>query len=340
MVKPHQLRTEGLLEQQPTTEGLSLHCDQLEDTALLSASTQDDPSPTSSSSGVSNDRAGATTVIKPPHPALLSVNTKGPFFAMQSNLGTDPENPRPREHPISTASTSSSGNSRSAHNHETRPSNTIPTLAFVPQPPPPQTPSTGIVSIDSALTRTITPPPQPWRSVSSATAQQSEPSIKQGSGQSMMRKRHFFPRRFRFRAKGVERPEESSSFKNKTAMFSNERTMLHWMGVTVNLGSLSLMLLSFGSNAFTPYIGVALIVVCLSVLIYSVTTFQVRMEWLLMSRDDVLYYDHWTPGIITLALFTTYALNLAIVLQGDFKPSQFPKGHIGGSMMGGDGSWS
>jgi len=107
-------------------------------------------------------------------------------------------------------------------------------------------------------------------------------------------------------------------------MFSNERTMLHWMGVTVNLGSLSLMLLSFGSNAFTPYIGVALLVVCLSVLIYSVTTFQVRMEWLLMSRDDVLYYDRWTPGIITLALFTTYALNLASMKnQKNLAPSSF-----------------
>ncbi|KAF9942687.1 hypothetical protein BGZ67_000502 [Mortierella alpina] len=135
-------------------------------------------------------------------------------------------------------------------------------------------------------------------------------------------------------------------------MFSNERTMLHWMNVTMNLGSMSLMLLSFGSNTFTPYIGVALLMICLSMLIYSVTTFQVRMEWLIMSRDDVVYYDQWTPGILTLTLFATYALNLAtdyslmcalvnlVVLKGDFQPSEYPKGKLGGALMGGDGSWS
>ncbi|KAF9985841.1 hypothetical protein BGZ75_002466 [Mortierella antarctica] len=201
----------------------------------------------------------------------------------------------------------------------------------------PQSPSIAsaarrsFVHRDSNL-RMRSPSHQRRRSVSSATSQQTPPSVR--------RRRHFFPRRFRFRPKGVERPEEANSYKNKTAMFSNERTMLHWMNVTMNLGSMSLMLLSFGSNTFTPYIGVALLMICLSMLIYSVTTFQVRMEWLIMSRDDVVYYDQWTPGILTLTLFATYALNLAIVLKGDFQPSEYPKGKLGGALMGGDGSWS
>ncbi len=159
--------------------------------------------------------------------------------------------------------------------------------------------------INQSSTRKMSSTPQSSRSSTSTTSQHKTPSIKQKKTF-----RTYLPRKFRFRPKRIEGHDEEDSFKNKTAKFSNERTMLIWMNVTVNLGSLSLMLLSFGTNSFTPYVGVALLVVCLSMLIYSVTTFQVRMEWLNMGREDVVYYDRWTPSLITLALFATYALNL------------------------------
>lgn len=198
------------------------------------------------------------------------------------------------------------------------------TLSPTPPPSYPQSPQIAAAARSSAVNRDparmITSSSPRRRSSSSATSPspQHPPSIKK-------EKKIFLRRKFRFRPKNVERLEKADSYRSKTAKFSNERTMLHWMNVTLNLGSMSMTLLSFGSNSVTPYVGVALLTVCLSMLIYSVTTFQVRMEWLNMRRDDVLYYDRWTPGIITLALFATFALNLASKNLSPLCSSQGPE---------------
>ncbi|KAF9961268.1 hypothetical protein BGZ65_010994 [Modicella reniformis] len=121
-----------------------------------------------------------------------------------------------------------------------------------------------------------------------------------------------FPRKkFTFRPKGIERPEKADSFGNKKAKFSNERTMIHWIKTAILLGSLALTLLSFSGNSITPYMGVILLMVCLMTLIYCITVFHVRMEWLDMCRNDVPYYDRVAPTILTILLMVTFAFNVA-----------------------------
>ncbi|KAI1314478.1 hypothetical protein EDD11_002141 [Mortierella claussenii] len=135
------------------------------------------------------------------------------------------------------------------------------------------------------------------------------------------RKRNFwssFPRKFSFRPKGAIRPKNANSFGNKKAMFSNERTMVHWIKAAMLLGSLAMTLLSFGQNEVTPYIGLILLVICLLTLIYSNTVFQVRMEWLSMRRDDVVYYDRLAPTLLTVCLMVTFGFNAVVMYNGTY----------------------
>ncbi|KAG0205681.1 hypothetical protein BGX28_002752 [Mortierella sp. GBA30] len=166
--------------------------------------------------------------------------------------------------------------------------------------------------------------PSPRHSLSSLCSPDEKPSSIKNNGN----KRSFwsrFPRKFRFRPKGVERPAKADSFGNKKAMFSNERSMNHWMKASLLLGSLSMTLLSFGENAVTPYIGLVLLMVCLLMLIYCTTIFHVRMEWLNMRRDDVLYYDRVAPTVIMIVIMAAFAYNAVVSITGEFTPSDFPK---------------
>ncbi|KAG0006340.1 vacuolar transporter chaperone [Entomortierella chlamydospora] len=150
-----------------------------------------------------------------------------------------------------------------------------------------------------------------WQSndVSSMVTIRSGPS--QGQTLNKTRKNLWssFPRTISFRPKGIIRPKNANSMGNKKAMFSNERTLVHWMKAAMLLGSLSMTLLSFGENNITPYVGLALLMVCLICLIYSSTTFHVRMEWLGMRRDDVKYYDRYAPTVFTLLIMATFLFN-------------------------------
>ncbi|KAG0210695.1 vacuolar transporter chaperone [Mortierella sp. NVP41] len=126
------------------------------------------------------------------------------------------------------------------------------------------------------------------------------------------------PRKFTFRPEGITRPKKANSFGNKKAKFSNERTMVHWIKSAMLMGSLAMTLLSFGENNLTPYIGVALLVICLMTLIYSNTVFQVRMEWLNMRRDDVQYYDRVAPTILAFLVMITFGFNGVVMYTGEY----------------------
>ncbi|KAF9932598.1 hypothetical protein FBU30_007744 [Linnemannia zychae] len=130
------------------------------------------------------------------------------------------------------------------------------------------------------------------------------------------------PKKFSFRPDGVKKPKKANSYGNKKAKFSNERTMVHWIKASMLMGGLAMTLLSFGDNNITPYIGVTLLVICLTMLIYSTTVFQVRMEWLNMRRKDVRYYDRFAPTVLTFFLFVTFAFNGIISYTGDFKANK------------------
>ncbi|KAF9129467.1 hypothetical protein BGW39_004117 [Mortierella sp. 14UC] len=130
------------------------------------------------------------------------------------------------------------------------------------------------------------------------------------------------PKKFSFRPDGVKRPKKADSVGNKKAKFSNERTMVHWIKAAMLMGSLAMTLLSFGENNITPYIGVALLVICLTMLIYSTTIFHVRMEWLNMRRKDVIYYDRFAPSILTFFVFIVFSFNGIAIYTGDFKTNK------------------
>ncbi|KAF9145036.1 hypothetical protein BGX30_010561 [Mortierella sp. GBA39] len=125
------------------------------------------------------------------------------------------------------------------------------------------------------------------------------------------------PKKFSFRPDGVKRPKKADSVGNKKAKFSNERTMVHWIKAAMLMGSLAMTLLSFGDNPVTPYIGVSLLMICLMMLIYSTTVFQVRMEWLNMRRRDVVYYDRFAPSILTLLVVAIFTFNGIVIFIGD-----------------------
>ncbi|KAG0227237.1 hypothetical protein BGW42_003082 [Actinomortierella wolfii] len=110
----------------------------------------------------------------------------------------------------------------------------------------------------------------------------------------------------------VEQVFEYSNGELKT-MFSNERIYLEWIKVSLLLGSLSMTMLSFGSSGqVTPWIGLALILCTLLLIVYSTTQFHVRMEWLLKQRDEeegAYYYDRLGPTVLTVLLIGIMAFN-------------------------------
>ncbi|KAG0242677.1 hypothetical protein BGW41_003780 [Actinomortierella wolfii] len=132
-----------------------------------------------------------------------------------------------------------------------------------------------------------------WRSVAAAAAAPSSP-------------------RSTKHQRKVKQVFEYSNGELKT-MFSNERIYLEWIKVSLLLGSLSMTMLSFGSSGqVTPWIGLALILCTLLLIVYSTTQFHVRMEWLLKQRDEeegACYYDRLGPTVLTVLLIGIMAFN-------------------------------
>ncbi|KAG0237938.1 hypothetical protein BGW42_008038 [Actinomortierella wolfii] len=63
----------------------------------------------------------------------------------------------------------------------------------------------------------------------------------------------------------------------RTALFSNERTFLHWIRFGILLGSLSLTLLNFGQpGSLGWYVGTVLLCIAMLVLVYASATFHFR----------------------------------------------------------------
>ncbi|KAF9977655.1 hypothetical protein BGZ73_005371 [Actinomortierella ambigua] len=104
------------------------------------------------------------------------------------------------------------------------------------------------------------------------------------------------------------------------SMFSNERIFLEWIKVAILLGTLSVTLLSFGNTkrSATPWIGLALIMCTLIIIIYSTTQFHVRMEWMLKQRDEeegAYFYDRLAPTVLTVLLVGIMGFNAYVVIM-------------------------
>lgn len=101
------------------------------------------------------------------------------------------------------------------------------------------------------------------------------------------------------------------------ALFSNERTYMHWIKFGLLLGTLALNLISFGQSA-GQQVGMFLVLVAMSTLVYATTIFHLRHGWMAKLRQDVLYYDRIGPSVLFAALFFAYATNVACKFLGDF----------------------
>ncbi|KAF9290675.1 hypothetical protein BGZ68_006390 [Mortierella alpina] len=102
--------------------------------------------------------------------------------------------------------------------------------------------------------------------------------------------------------KGPKRPDEK-------AFFSNERTFMHWIKFGLLLGSMALTLCSFGQEVGLG-VGLFLVTVAMSTLVYATTIYHLRHRWMTRARFDVKYYDRVGPSVLFLALFMAFAINV------------------------------
>ncbi|KAI8594567.1 hypothetical protein EDD21DRAFT_282053, partial [Dissophora ornata] len=91
--------------------------------------------------------------------------------------------------------------------------------------------------------------------------------------------------------------------------FSNERTYMHWIKFGLLLGSMALTLLSFG-KAVGLNVGLFLVLVAMSTLVYATAVFHLRHRWMIQMRRDVKFYDRVGPTLLFMALFLAYATNV------------------------------
>ncbi|KAK3847734.1 MAG: hypothetical protein J3R72DRAFT_359536, partial [Linnemannia gamsii] len=94
------------------------------------------------------------------------------------------------------------------------------------------------------------------------------------------------------------------------AFFSNERTYMHWIKFGLLLGSMAMTLISFG-KATGLQVGLFLVLVAMSTLVYATTIFHLRDRWMKQFRLDVLYYDRIGPSVLFIALFLAFSTNVA-----------------------------
>ncbi|KAF9900147.1 hypothetical protein EC991_007827 [Linnemannia zychae] len=114
------------------------------------------------------------------------------------------------------------------------------------------------------------------------------------------------PRLQRNGKKGPKRPDAK-------AFFSNERTYMHWIKFGLLLGSMALTLVSFGKSMGLQ-VGLFLVLVAMSTLVYATTIFHLRDRWMKQFRLDVLYYDRLGPSVLFIALFLAFATNVALTV--------------------------
>ncbi|KAG0269762.1 hypothetical protein DFQ27_002178 [Actinomortierella ambigua] len=103
---------------------------------------------------------------------------------------------------------------------------------------------------------------------------------------------------------------------DEKALFSNERTYLHWIKFGMLLGSMALTLLSFGDHKSVGFpVGMFLVLVAMATLAYATAMFHCRDQWMRLRRTDRLYYDRVGPSLLFAALFLAYATNVILTVN-------------------------
>ncbi|KAI9233516.1 MAG: hypothetical protein BYD32DRAFT_425678 [Podila humilis] len=92
---------------------------------------------------------------------------------------------------------------------------------------------------------------------------------------------------------------------------------MHWIKFGLLVGTMALNLISFGHSVGLQ-VGMFLVLVAMSTLVYATTVFHLRHGWMAKMRQDVLYYDRIGPSVLFAALFLAYATNVACKFSGRF----------------------
>ncbi|KAH7051518.1 hypothetical protein BKA57DRAFT_370464, partial [Linnemannia elongata] len=100
------------------------------------------------------------------------------------------------------------------------------------------------------------------------------------------------------------------------ALFSNERTLVHWIKFGILLGTMALTLCNFGRiGSLAFYIGSSLLLVAMTTLGYAVLTFHYRDRSLnavdpsTLIAKEVCYYDRKGPTIVCCVLIFACSIN-------------------------------
>ena len=96
--------------------------------------------------------------------------------------------------------------------------------------------------------------------------------------------------------------------------FSNERTFLTWMNISVTISSVSALVLAYADqNVFSEAFGIMLLIISIGFCTYSLLMFQRRSN-MLRNQSNSGYFDD-RIGPIILAVLLAVCILMAIVLR-------------------------
>ena len=98
------------------------------------------------------------------------------------------------------------------------------------------------------------------------------------------------------------------------AFFSNERTFIQWMHISVTLGSISLTLATLADSVDVRMAGSLLIAPALCFLLYGLFNFYRRRGALERGSSDAME-DRLGPAVLTLFMIAVVSTNMALKLR-------------------------
>ncbi|KAF9107481.1 hypothetical protein BGX29_006169 [Mortierella sp. GBA35] len=130
--------------------------------------------------------------------------------------------------------------------------------------------------------------------------------------------------------KRQSKKEAKQAFSKAKSFFSNERTFIHWTKFGMLLGALAMTLLNFSIEGDRKWlgqdlanrvarvgksVGVTLLLICLLCLVYSAVSYHWRHLSIVKDKGHERYFDRIGPTFLTIALLTTYTMNIVLTIQ-------------------------
>eukprot|EP00611_Tribonema_gayanum_P009198 TRINITY_DN1895_c0_g1_i5.p1 TRINITY_DN1895_c0_g1~~TRINITY_DN1895_c0_g1_i5.p1 ORF type:complete len:181 (-),score=44.99 TRINITY_DN1895_c0_g1_i5:72-614(-) len=128
-------------------------------------------------------------------------------------------------------------------------------------------------------------------------------------------KRGWWPFRPKARRQQMDKPRSSASVKvEPKVFFSNERTFIAWMHVSVTMATIATAIISFGDrNPWSELYGLILLPVAIAFVVYSLYQYMRRAR-LIRHRAPGPYEDNVGPTVLATMLMVAIILNVTIKL--------------------------